>query len=43
MLTKFMVIVWLGYNYEQPVLKGQVENCEKGKQEAQRLQPKHKT
>ena len=43
MLTKFMVIVWLGYNYEQPVLIGQVENCDIGKQQAERLQPNHKT
>ncbi len=38
-----MVIVWLGYNYEQPVLIGQVENCDIGKQQAERLQPNHKT
>ena len=42
MLTKFMVIVWLGYNYEQPVLVGQVADCDKGQQLAQELQPNHK-
>jgi|TARA_Y200000002_G_C22239646_1_gene479120 glutamyl/glutaminyl-tRNA synthetase len=42
MLTKFMVIVWLGYNYEQPVLVGQVHDCDKGQELAQELQPNHK-
>ena len=42
MLTKFMVIVWLGYNYEQPVLVGQVPDCDKGKEIARKLQPNHK-
>ena len=37
-----MVIVWLGYNYEQPVLVGQVPDCDKGQQLAQELQPNHK-
>tara|TARA_B100000927_G_scaffold218477_1_gene178598 strand:- start:582 stop:770 length:189 start_codon:yes stop_codon:yes gene_type:complete len=42
MLTKFMVIVWLGYNYEKPVLIGTVEDCDKGRVVADRLQPTHK-
>ena len=37
-----MVIVWLGYNYEQPVLVGQVHDCDKGQELAQELQPNHK-
>ena len=37
-----MVIVWLGYNYEKPVLIGTVEDCDKGRVVADRLQPTHK-
>ena len=32
-----MVIVWLGYNYEQPVLVGQVPDCDKGKEIAREI------
>ena len=33
-----MIIVWLGYNYEQPVLIGHVENCDNGMKIAEQLQ-----
>jgi hypothetical protein len=42
MLSKFMIIVWLGYNYEQPVLIGHVENCDNGMKIAEQLHPDHK-
>jgi hypothetical protein len=37
-----MIIVWLGYNYEQPVLIGHVENCDNGMKIAEQLHPDHK-
>jgi|TARA_B100001996_G_scaffold9205_1_gene7761 hypothetical protein len=42
MLSKFIVIVWLSYNYENPVIIGSVEDCDTGKKIAEQLQPNHK-
>jgi len=42
MLSKFMIIVWLGYNYEQPVLIGQVDNCDQGRVIAEQWYPDNK-
>ena len=42
MIEKFMVIIWLGYNYEQPVQVGLYDDCDTGRTEVKELYPEHK-